>query len=199
MLLTCENCETIFRIESAQLATAGQQVRCSVCHHVWAPDIEERTNPENEILRESLSVLRKPLMICALVIATFSLLSFNRTLITAYVPSLIPVFDVTGLTIRPDISKLEVTDLKANFLGDTLRIRGNLSNKSALMTHAAPLQLSILDEDGVVLHSQRLTPDDAFIPAGSATEFFIQLTIEDATQAEIRLEPLALRLTASRP
>ena len=46
MLLTCENCETIFRIESAHLKTPGQKVRCSVCKHVWAPEVTDDTQKD---------------------------------------------------------------------------------------------------------------------------------------------------------
>ena len=196
MLLTCENCETIFRIEAAQLSKAGQKVRCSVCKHVWAPEIEDSPSAETPLIRESLGVLKKPLIICAVIVAFFSLASFNRDVISAYVPATIDLYDMTGLTIRPNVNQLEVRDLKASFQGDTLRISGQLANLASLRTHAAPLQLSILDEDGVVLHSQRLNPSNLFIEGYGQSDFFIQLTIEDAQQAEIRVEPLAIRLSS---
>ena len=197
MLLTCENCETIFRIEAAQLSKAGQQVRCSVCKHVWAPEMNDEAPLDPPILRDSLGVLKTPLIICAVIVAFFSLASFNRDVISAYVPASITLYDMTGLTIRPNIKQLEVRDLKASFQGDTLRISGQLANVGRLRTHAAPLQLSILDQDGVVLHSQRLNPSNLFIDGQGQSDFFIQLTIEDAKQAEIRIEPLAIRLVSS--
>ena len=196
MLLTCENCETIFRIEAAQLSKAGQQVRCSVCKHVWAPEIEDAPPAEAPLIRESLSILKKPLLICGVIVAFFTLASFNRDVISAYVPATIGVYDMTGLKIRPNIEQLEVRDLKASFQGDTLRISGQLANLGSLRTHAAPLQLSILDQDGVVLHSQRLMPSAVFIDGYGQSDFFIQLTIDDAEQAEIRVEPLAIRLAS---
>ena len=196
MLLTCENCETIFRIEAAQLSKAGQQVRCSVCKHVWAPEVEDTPPAEAPLIRESLSVLKKPLLICGVIVAFFTLASFNRDVISAYVPATIGIYDMTGLQIRPNIEQLEVRDLKASFQGDTLRISGQLANLGSLRTHAAPLQLSILDQDGVVLHSQRLMPSAVFIEGYGQSDFFIQLTIDDAEQAEIRVEPLAIRLAS---
>ena len=196
MLLTCENCETIFRIEAAQLSKAGQQVRCSVCKHVWAPEVEDVPPAEAPLIRESLSVLKKPLLICGVIVAFFTLASFNRDVISAYVPATIGIYDMTGLQIRPNIEQLEVRDLKASFQGDTLRISGQLANLGSLRTHAAPLQLSILDQDGVVLHSQRLMPSAVFIEGYGQSDFFIQLTIDDAEQAEIRVEPLAIRLAS---
>ena len=194
MLLTCENCETIFRIEAAQLTKAGQQVRCSVCKHVWAPELNDTLATEPPLIRDSLGVLKKPLIICAVIVGLFSLASFNRDVISSYVPATISLYDMIGLTIRPNIDQLEVRDLKASFQGDTLRISGQLANLGSLRTHAAPLQLSILDQDGVVLHSQRLNPSTAFLDGYGQSDFFIQLTIDDAKQAEIRVEPLAIRL-----
>ncbi len=46
MLITCHNCETIFQIDKSKIAQKGQQVKCSVCAHVWTifPDNEEETN-----------------------------------------------------------------------------------------------------------------------------------------------------------
>ena len=197
MLLTCENCETIFRIESAQLKTPGQQVRCSVCKHVWAPDVGAEDPVEPRLIRESFSILRWPVILCAALVLCVSLLSFNRGVITAYVPSTIGIFDMTGLAIRPDLDKLEIRDLKASYAGDTLRISGFLANISGLRTHAAPLQLTISDADGVMLHTQRMQPSQAFIEAGEATDLFLQITIEETEQAEITVVPLAIRLTDS--
>jgi len=194
MLLTCENCETIFRIESAHLKTPGQKVRCSVCKHVWSPEVADDTQKDTPAMTEAAALLRLPLVICAAIIVIVSLLSFNRGLITAYVPALINAYDVTGLVIRPDLSKLEVRNLKANYAGDTLRLSGELANKSAFRTHAAPMRLTINDDDGVVLFTQVIQPDDSFIDGNDATRFFIQLTIEDTEQAEIFVSPLAIRL-----
>ena len=35
MLITCHNCETVFQIDKTKIDPNGQQVRCSVCAHVW--------------------------------------------------------------------------------------------------------------------------------------------------------------------
>ena len=44
MLITCHNCETIFQIDKSKIDPKGQQVRCSVCAHVWtvSPDAENK-------------------------------------------------------------------------------------------------------------------------------------------------------------
>ena len=49
MLITCNNCETIFEIDKTKIDPNGQQVRCSVCSHVWTvyeDDEQERTPPK---------------------------------------------------------------------------------------------------------------------------------------------------------
>ena len=56
MLLTCPQCKTVFRIDNTALAPEGQQVRCSVCAHIWsvsAPSISfqaERSNLNDTLL-----------------------------------------------------------------------------------------------------------------------------------------------------
>ena len=195
MLLTCENCETIFRIESAHLKTAGQKVRCSVCKHVWAPEVADDSPQETPLMRDAFGVLRTPLVICATLIVLFSLLSFNRGLITAYMPSTIGLFDISGLVIRPDVEKLEVRELKANYAGDTLRVSGLLANKSSFRAHAAPMRLTINDDEGVLLFTKVIRPNEAFIDGNGATDFFIQVTIDETAQAEISLTLLAIRLS----
>ncbi len=197
MLLTCENCETIFRVESAHLKTEGQKVRCSVCKHVWAPQLVNEADKDVPVIKDALGVLRLPVVICAAIVVLFSLISFNRGLITSYVPATIGLFDTSGLVIRPDLAKLEVRDLKANYAGDTLRISGLLANKSGFRTHGAPMRLTINDDDGVVLYTEIIHPADAFIEGNGTTDFFIQLTIEDTSQAEISVTPLAIRLDGS--
>ena len=194
MLLTCENCETIFRVESSQLQAAGQKVRCSVCRHVWAPEIVNDEPSDPPLMRDSLAILRWPVMICATLAVFMSLIIVNRGLITSYAPATITAFELSGFVIQPDLNKLEVRALKATYSGDTLRITGELANQSSLRTHAAPLQVTIYDDDGVVLHSQRLQPNDYFINGQDSTEFFIQITIEETEQAEISVMPLAIRL-----
>lgn len=54
MLITCHNCETIFQIDKSKIDPKGQQVRCSVCAHVWTvtPD------PENKIVQPKLNLGR---------------------------------------------------------------------------------------------------------------------------------------------
>ena len=54
MLITCNNCETIFQIEKSKINSKGQQVRCSVCAHVWTVLPEE----DDKIARPKLDLSR---------------------------------------------------------------------------------------------------------------------------------------------
>tara|TARA_B100000989_G_scaffold251432_1_gene199448 strand:- start:96 stop:794 length:699 start_codon:yes stop_codon:yes gene_type:complete len=52
MLITCYNCETVFQIDKTKIDPNGQQVRCSVCAHVWtvfADNKQERGLPKLNI------------------------------------------------------------------------------------------------------------------------------------------------------
>ena len=52
MLITCHNCETVFQIDKIKIDPNGQQVRCSVCAHVWtvfADNEHERSLPKLNI------------------------------------------------------------------------------------------------------------------------------------------------------
>ena len=64
MLLTCENCKTIFRVDHKAIAPQGQQVRCSVCKHVWTaePKAAGKT-PDISLLSEIAARLRYPTVI----------------------------------------------------------------------------------------------------------------------------------------
>ena len=62
MLITCHNCETIFQIDKSKIAQKGQQVKCSVCAHVWTifPDNEEETNTPKLNLNRNEDLSKEP-------------------------------------------------------------------------------------------------------------------------------------------
>ena len=39
MLLTCPQCETIFRVDRLRLHPAGQPVHCLICDHIWTAQL----------------------------------------------------------------------------------------------------------------------------------------------------------------
>ena len=69
MLLTCRQCETIFRVDRLQLHLAGQPVHCMICDHIRTVRLltsGERQDTPN--LVPYLSKVRLPVMavlICA--------------------------------------------------------------------------------------------------------------------------------------
>lgn len=195
MLLTCDSCQTIFRIDSAKLDPNGQRVRCSVCAHSWVAlpvaEVEEGPDDVGEIMR----VLRVPVALIIVLVALTGILVAGRGVITAHIPGLIPVYDVTGLTIRPNLSQLEVQDIDADYFGDVLRLKGQLTNISSFRAHAAPLQVRVTDEKGLILATERVLPEARFLDAGAQAEFFAQLDMPPGQQAEINITPVSERLT----
>ena len=47
MLLTCPNCETVFRVASDSIGESGKSVRCSVCTHIWQAHLPMLTPEES--------------------------------------------------------------------------------------------------------------------------------------------------------
>ena len=195
MLLTCENCQTIFRVDAKRLAPQGQRVRCSVCKHVWraAPRTPE-LRPQTGLIQETARGLRYPaLVIAVLMLLSGGLYSFRGPL-TAHFPGLISSFDLAGFTILPDPSVLEVRDLKAHYTGNLLRVRGAVFNISDFRAHASVLHLRVVGPDGTELHRQTVIPDGDFIDKGLSVPFFAQFEVDGAKQAQVMVEPVAERL-----
>ena len=197
MLLTCEKCETIFRIEETMLTDEQQRVRCSVCAHVWEPPRNKPIVSDNELITETASRLRVPTILLLTIMLVSTGLYMFRGLVTAQVPELIAPFEFLGVDVGPDISSLSVQNLKADYQGNLLRIRGSVINTASFRAHAAPLQVTVIGEDKTMLATQRILPDDRFIDAGGMTEFFLQVEVENAAASDVRVVPVAERLRRS--
>lgn len=193
MLLTCEKCQTIFRIEDSAIAPTGQHVRCSVCEHVWhvTPSFQPDDNPDDGMLKETASKLRLPGIILISVMCLSSLFFAFRGPVTALYPPLTAVYQLLGLQIEPDLSILQVVDLNAAYDTKILRIRGNLLNTASLPAHSSALQVTVTSQQGVLLAQQTLIPEDKLLDADQKTAFFIQLELEGAEQAEILVTPVS--------
>ena len=64
MLLTCPQCETIFRVERLRLHLAGQPVHCMICDHIRIArllTIGDRQGMSN--IAPDLSKFRLPVMV----------------------------------------------------------------------------------------------------------------------------------------
>jgi predicted Zn finger-like uncharacterized protein len=199
MLLTCPSCETIFRVDSQNLNVDGQTVRCSVCSRVWfaiPPKSDAKPKKTQRAKRGGSSKgFSAFIIILLLLMALAGGLVHQRVIVTAYLPSLVPGFDLMGMTIRSNTDGLAVVDLKAAYTGDTLRLGGSLQNNNAYDAHAADLLVTVTADDGKILKEKTITPDDRIIEAGGSTLFFVQLSIEKSDEAAVTVVPISKRIT----
>ena len=122
-------------------------------------------------------------------------LVYQRVIVTAYLPGLIPVFDLLGMTIRSNTDYLAVVDLKATHTGDTLRLGGSLKNNSAFDAHASDLLVTVAAENGTILNERTIATDDRIVEAGGLTPFFVQLNVEKSDEAAVTVVPISKRIT----
>ena len=186
MLLTCPNCETVFRVDSDRISPEGQSVRCSVCAHVWQaepPMLMPESDPGE--MRSALGAVLTPFVILVLVLGIGIGAVQQRSTITAYAPGLIPVYDRLGLAVRPQIDKLQIIDLDADYAGDTLRLRGRLMNQAAVYVHAPALEVTVLSAEGDALFTEIIRPDDTIIRPARTTDFFAQLVMDEGREPTV--------------
>ncbi len=189
MLLTCEKCKTIFRIDATALGPVAQQVRCSVCTHVWKVT-PRPTLPgtDNRMLKETAAKLKWPALIFLIIMFVSALVYGFRGPITASFPVLTASFNSAGLSVVPDISVLEIRNLQAAYQGRLLRVRGEIYNKDRFTAHAAGLDMKVISRDGSILAAEPILPDSRYIEAGQSAGFFIQLEVEGAADADVRVD-----------
>jgi predicted Zn finger-like uncharacterized protein len=194
MLLTCPHCATIFRVDSKLISIHGQSVRCSMCHHIWTatPILTSATDPW--LAQNRLKSLWKACFTVLLAVALLSSVIIHRGSITAYAPFLINGFNAIGLTIRPDLSQLQLVGLNASYTGDTMRLSGGLRNIGIWRNHAADLRVTVRGVDGAVLHEITLSPDHDVINAKAESGFFVQLAFAANTEMQVAVTPLANRV-----
>ena len=179
MLLTCPNCDTVFRVDGDRIGETGQAVRCSVCAHVWQaelPMLAPEAEP-GEMATALRTVAGSFLVIVVLLIGSVGLVT-ERATITAYAPGLIGVFDSVGLSVRPDTERLRIVDLQADYAGDTMRLRGKLRNDAAFFAHAPLLEVTVMSEAGDALANRIIRADDDIIRPSATSSFFTQLVFE---------------------
>ena len=195
MLLTCENCQTIFRVDAKAIAPQGQRVRCSVCKHVWRAEPGKPVEkPQTGLLKETARGLRYPaLIIAVLMLVSGGLYSFRGPL-TAHFPALISSFDLAGLTIMPDPSVLEVRDLKAQYTEPLLRSEGRCSTSviSVLMPQCCSCGFWTQTAQNYTSRKSPLTVIS--LKPDCLCRFFAQFEVDGAKQAQVIVEPVAERL-----
>lgn len=186
MLLTCPNCDTVFRVDGEKIGAAGQTVRCSVCAHVWhaePPMLVAEAEPGE--MASALRTVVGSFLVIAVLLGSVVGVVLERATITAYVPGLIGVFDRIGISVRPDTAHLRIIDLKADYAGDTMRLSGRLQNDAAFFAHAPLLEVKVVSESGEPLASRVIRADDAVIRPAMASAFFTQLVFEASDEPTV--------------
>ena len=144
--------------------------------------------------RDRLKSLWKACLTALLAAALLSSVIIHRGSIAAYAPFLINGFNALGLTIRPDLSQLQVVGLNASYTGDTMRLSGGLRNIGMRRNHAADLRVTVRGADGAVLSEITLSPDHDIINANAESGFFVQLSFDANTEMQVTVTPLANRV-----
>ncbi len=186
MLLTCPNCDTVFRVDGEKIGAAGQAVRCSVCAHVWQaapPMLVEEAEPGE--MANALRTVLGSFLVMLLLLGGIVGVVFERATITAYAPGLIGVFQQIGLSVRPDTEHLRIVDLRADYAGDTMRLSGQLQNNAAFFAHAPLLEVRVVSASGESLASRIIRADDAVIRPAMTSGFFTQLVFEASNEPTV--------------
>jgi predicted Zn finger-like uncharacterized protein len=184
MLLTCPQCETIFRVDRLRLHPAGQPVHCMICDHIWTARLV--TSGDRQDMPNFASYLHKfrlPVIAVLICAGLMTSLIKGRGILTAYFPGLIAGFHRVGLPILPSIDTLLVVNLDGTYAGEMLRLRGALRNVGSWSGHAAPLRVRVTRPDGVILNETIIRPDDRIIAANQQSPFFVQLDIDSGAKA----------------
>lgn len=196
MLLTCPHCETIFRVDTSDIKAGGRKVRCSVCSHVWqAKRGGADVITEEADLIEQFKSWQATALIIVVVIGLTAFGTFNRNLISANIPQTLPLYNILGLSITPDPSKVEVVRLSATRKRDAIRISGEVNNLSRWAVHTPPLMVTVSDSFGLILAEKQITLDALILEGGMSISFATQLLLEepiaDDVVTEIVVVPLA--------
>ena len=192
ILLTCLQCETIFRVDRLRLHPAGRPVHCMICDHIWTArlvtsgDRQDMPNFASYLYKFRLPVIA--VLICARLMT--SLIKGRCTLI-AYFPGLIAGFYWIGLPILLPIDRLLVVNLDGSYAAEKLCLRGALRNVESWSWHAAPLRVRVTSPDGVILNETIIRPDDPIIAANQQSPFFVQLDIDSGAKAEVSVIPIS--------
>ena len=179
MLLSCPHCETIFRIDAAEMPSGGRKVRCSVCRHVW-----KASRGGADIITEDADLKHHfrqwwiMFMAGLVVIGLTAVLTYNRNIISASIPSLVPVYENLGLKVGTENQHLEIGGLDAKRQLDTVRLSGIVTNKALWSVHAPLLQVTITDAFGIILAEKTISLDRDIISGGEDVEFLAQVELE---------------------
>jgi len=194
VLLECPNCETVFRINPDDLPATGRKVQCSVCRHVWqaegghnltppATDIagEDRAGriaPKNR-KSEPSQALGRLMMVGVVLLMLGALFGILHQQISAGFPATRPLFERVGLTITPDTSSLLIRELAGERQRDTIRLSGEVFNRSHLPVHAPVFLLTVTSGVNAVLVQNEFTLDASKINGKQAVSFTLQIQLDE--------------------
>lgn len=192
VLLECPNCETVFRINPEDLPSSGRKVQCSVCRHVWQaeggvssdqqpPAEAEKPVPGAGPERGSGRVL----IVLLVVIMLAAVAGILRQQISAGFPATLPVFEMAGMAVTPDITSLEIHNLTGDRQRDTIRLTGDVFNQSHLPVLAPVFLVTVTSGTGEILYQQELILDERKISGKKAVSFTAQIQLDqDISESE---------------
>jgi predicted Zn finger-like uncharacterized protein len=194
MHIQCPSCQTVFAVENDEIsADKGRQVRCSICDHIWTVTRADALAGKSVAASGLKHSKRKLLIILAI---TAGLLLGGaviwRNIVSAMFPSVIGIYSALDLSVMPDVSVVEIRNIRGERQGDTVRIRGEVVNTSMWPTHAPPIFVSVQNMAGAILAVKEVEPDAPIISAGSALPLNVQLTLDEELRADVETEIVAI-------
>ncbi|MGC6484858.1 MAG: zinc-ribbon domain-containing protein [Candidatus Puniceispirillales bacterium] len=179
MLLNCPHCETIFRIDVAEMPSGGRKVRCSVCRHVWkASRGGADIITEDADLKHHIRQWWMIFMAGVVVIVLMAMLTLNRNLISANMPGFTPFYETLGLNIGPENRYLEISGLNGLRQRDTIRLSGEVINTAIWSVHAPKLQITVTDTFGIILAEKTIRLDTPIIEGKEVVAFQSQVQLD---------------------
>ena len=198
MLLTCPHCETIFRVDTDDIKTGGRNVRCSVCSHVWTAKRGADVTAEDADLIDNIKSWQGILISVLLIISLTALLTMNRNFIGANIPATIPIYHGIGMSVTPQLEKIEIGRLNATRQRDTVRVTGAVTNRSNWSVLAPALLVTVTDSFGLVLGEKSISLDLDIIEGARSVTFSTQISLETPLTDEDVTEIVVLPITSLR-
>jgi len=202
VLLECPNCETVFRINPEDLPSSGRKVQCSVCRHVWqaeggaSSDQQTPVNPERKEVDAPGPgrALGNVLILLLVIIMLAAVAGILRKQISAGFPATVPLFEMAGMAVTPDIASLEIHDLAGDRQRDTIRLTGEVFNHSHLLVLAPVFLVTVTSGTGEIRHQQEFALDRRKISGKKHLSFTAQIQLDrdipESETTDISVVPL---------
>ena len=194
MHIQCPSCQTVFAVENDEIsADKGRQVRCSICDHIWTVTRADAL-ARKPVATSGFKHGKRKWLIILVIIAGLLLggAVIWRNVVSAMFPSVIGIYSAFDLSVLPDVSVVEIRNIRGERQGDTVRIRGEIVNTSMWPTHAPPIFVSVQNMAGAVLAVKEVEPDAPIISAVSALPLNVQLTLDEELRADVETEIVAI-------